>query len=269
MDGTQASDLFKGGCVVECESLDDLAHHLKMGVCVPAAPILESLELEWAKADAVLRAVADCPDVDLPGDEYVKPAISDRPLYTRYQWPPTVGLWCMTEMHAASIFDSVAPWLAHSELDFRWVTKAERAYLIEHAVLPGAKSVPEDFRVFKAAEVHQLMATDKPVRYKELVALQGQQTAEMDIEAPVEDEPPAAPAFSVGSRNAAWKQASVAVRQAARYNNIVAFERREERPHHYDTHTQSFHHPMSKMLRKSTSDSTSDSVAFFPGQHRR
>jgi hypothetical protein len=61
--------------------------------------------------------------------------------------------------------------LKHAELDFRWVTDNEYDFLINYAVI--TKGTPRTFRVFLAAECHELMEIAYPryvvVRLRQLL----------------------------------------------------------------------------------------------------
>ena len=80
----------------------------------------------------------------------------------------------------------------------------------------------------------------------------------------------AEPAMKLGPHDAAKDKAQAAVRMAARYNNRLSFERREERGTFYEYNTQISLYPKSKMRRlmppASTPVRSQRPVAVEPGQ---
>ena len=83
--------------------IDELAHHLTNGCCIPTRGKLTGMQRDWTESDGELLAIAD-PPVYQDAQEALK--IADRPQMTRYQWPQdSSGIWCLTENAAFNCFN--------------------------------------------------------------------------------------------------------------------------------------------------------------------
>ena len=194
---------------------------------------------------------------------------------TRYRWPQdATGIWCLTENAAFNCFN-VDIGLEHTELDVRWVAENERQFLLENAVI--ARTASKDFRVYKAAEVHKLMELAYPELHTRYMKQINDDTAiAEDGEAGYDDEEGGGggggsgsshaayggggdggmdhgeydiDSFAVGSMTVARQRAFAAIRQAARFNRVLGFERVKEREEYFDHSTQVSQIPSSKRLR--------------------
>jgi hypothetical protein len=237
------------------------------------------LQSEWTEKDGELLALSD-PPVDQSAEFALQ--IADRPQMTRYRWPQdNTGLWCLTETSVRNMFDGHDGFvpevgLQHSEIDFRWVSSNERTFLLENAII--AKTAPKEFRIYKAAEIHKLMETSYPQhhgRYQKYIndetAIPGEEGQQVDFEdaGTVSFEAGEVVKFDIGSLTAARQKAFAAVRQAARFNRILTYERQHERDEFYDANTQMQLIPTSKRLKLSAPASGGNRpVAVVAGQYQ-
>ena len=129
-----------------------------------------------------------------------------------------------------------------------------------------AKTAPKEFRVYKAAEVHSLMQLGYPEIYARYMKQINDDTAitedgpggqfdddevggghggKSGVGGHGED----GGGFALGSMTVARQRAFAAIRQAARYNRVLGYERVKERDEYFDPNTQISQIPASKRLR--------------------
>lgn len=245
-------------CGAVLPRIEELAHHLTAGCCIPERGFA-AMQRNWAKTDGEALALAD-PPVYMDAQEALK--IADRPQMSRYRWPQDqYGIWCLTENTVRNAFGSDVG-LDHTELDYRWVGENERNFLLENAVI--AKTAPKQFRVYKSSEIHRLVELAFPTLRARYMKYMNDETAVVeDAEGgQLEDDEGGAHGgahdmdgsgnetpFEMGSMTVARQRAFAAVRQAARYNRVLGYERTKERTEYFDYNTQICQIPSAKRLR--------------------